>query len=366
MKNLLFATGATVSALGLIATTPVQASTRTYDFDAVTSVSVEFEQLWVGQDLNGFTVPNRIDVIAQEMIGSFTVLDDPAQITDGDIEFNSGLFENLLGDSYDATLTSFLGGFGLTSSQLQQSVDGLFNITGFTGGGELVSQDPALAGDPDNPSGFDITYNNATNSVLVDGYDTDVATSCLSAVCEIEGGVTFGVSLVVSEFITFTGNLLNNSNVTLTPETRNALTDLLADATLAQQLLNITEIDLATVSAGIEASTVLASVDPNGSAADIGIDITSGSLLAVATTGDSQEVLFSQQWEPAPTLDVPVDNSGGGSGTETPGSGPIDVPGIPSNGGSTPQGVPEPSMLLGFLGAAAFLVKQGKQKMIVR
>ena len=137
MKNLLFATGATVSALGLIATTPVQASTRTYDFDAVTSVSVEFEQLWVGQDLNGFTVPNRIDVIAQEMIGSFTVLDDPAQITDGDIEFNSGLFEGStsfscrrnniqlfiqIGTSEFQHLRQTLC-FPLCSSQLQPGID---------------------------------------------------------------------------------------------------------------------------------------------------------------------------------------------------------------------------------------------------
>lgn len=387
MKNLLFATGATISAISLMATASAQASTRTFDFEADTSVKVEFEQLWVGRDISGFTVPNRIDVVGDNVMGSFTVLDDPAQITDGDIELNYGLFDNLLGSSYNATLDSFLSGFGLTSSQARQSADDIFNITGFTGNGELTSQDPSLAGDPNNPSAFNITYNNGTNSVLINGYDTDVAESCLSAACQFTGDISFGVSLVVSEFVSFTGDLLNNSNVTLTPEARSSLNNLLSYASLVQILNPTAVLDLATVTANVNASTDLASTNANGSSADIAVNVTNGSLIATATTGNTQEQLFNrqlsvappsnppaitQQLSPAPTSGSPSNSgttsgspSSGGSGSVIPGPSTTNLPSSLGSGNPIPQDVPEPSIMLGLLGTAAFLAKQGKKKTAV-
>ncbi|MEM8614189.1 MAG: hypothetical protein AAGF93_19365, partial [Cyanobacteria bacterium P01_H01_bin.105] len=184
MNKTILSAGVALSAIGLVAGTPVQASTLSFNFELDTSAEVELSSLFAGRTLGDITLPDSIDVMAEDVTGSFTVLDDLAQVTDGDIELNYNFLNGAL-SSYEATLDSLLSSFGFTSEQALQSVDNLFAVTQFSGNGVLTSDSFDVAGNPNNPSPFNLTYNNQTNSVVIDGYSKKVAASCLSANCDI-------------------------------------------------------------------------------------------------------------------------------------------------------------------------------------
>ncbi|NEQ55262.1 MAG: hypothetical protein F6K11_34935, partial [Leptolyngbya sp. SIO3F4] len=207
MKKLLISAGAALSAVGLLAVDPAQAGTLTFGFEVDSSLQVTLNPLFAGNTISGVTVPNSLKVTAEDVTGSFTVLDDPAQFNDGSVDLDYDFLDDaLLSSSYTAMVESLLGNYGFTTSQVVESVDNLFDISSFQGNGVLTSKDFTL---PGNPSVFDISYSNDTNTFTVDGYDTAVAESCLSTTCLLDGSISYGVSLVLSEFITITNDLLS-------------------------------------------------------------------------------------------------------------------------------------------------------------
>lgn len=355
MNKLLVSAGVAASAISVLAAVPAQASTLTFGAKAKASLDVSLSPLLAGRTLGGMTLPDSLNVDADNVTGSFTVLDDPAQFTDGDIELGYGLVNDLLGDSYSTALQSLLGNFGLTTSQALQSVDDIFTITQFTGNGVLTSQAPALAIDPDNPSPFNIRYKGDSSSLLLEGYDTEVAESCLSATCRITGNVSFGVGLMLGEVVTLTSNLLANSNVSLSSEARNAIGSLQQIATMMQAFGPT--LDIAQVVANISATTEFVEANPNGTVEDLGATVTGGLLTATATTGGQQQPILSQLLaDSSADVTAAADALDSGSSVTTP---------VTSQDGSSPQDVPEPSVLLSLLGVG-LLIKRSCQKSAVQ
>lgn len=410
LNKILVSAGATLSAVGLIAAAPADASTLSFDFQLEASADVELSPLFAGRTLAGITLPDSINVTADEVTGSFVALDDLAQVTDGDIELNYDFISGALDDSYVAVLESILADFGLTVDQTLQSFDDLFNVTQFNGSGILTSESFDVAGDPNNPSPFDINYDNQTNTVVIDGYSNKVATSCFWADCGITATVSYGVSLVIGEFVTFTGDLLANPNISLSDEAVDAISGLQRVASLIQMVApSLDAINVATVTATISADTEFVAENPNGSADDVSVDVTGGALTVTATTDGQSEELLSMQYpegaestaaeklsEPTGTLLTAVETQLPGASLTTTSKASImpqlsmdaeaDVikPAVveaPSSGGAVvltapspiiasvsktddneAQDVPEPSIVLGFLGTAAWMAKRSRSR----
>ena len=383
MNRPLISAGVAFSAIGLMAVVaPAQAGTLTFDFEIDTSSTVTFSPLLGGLSLGSFgldgvTVPDSLEVTAAGVAGSFTVLDDPAQFTDGSIDLDYGWVDDVLSDSYGAIAQTFLGNYGLTPSQVVESADALFDIDQFTGGGVLESKDFTLLG---NPSPFDIDYDGETNSLAINGYSTEVAESCLSTTCLLDGNVSFGVSLVLSELVTVTGDLLTNSSLSLGQETTAAIANLQQMATIAQ-FFGPT-VSLGSVTTGFSAITDPVSSDPTSS--ELAFEVTDGLVTATATTGTEQAQIFSQSLAPVekPPLvgELAADAIVATTSTGTPGgslsvaTGPIALSTVSvasasvtsANSSSDAQDVPEPSILVGLLGMAGLAVKRNRQKVVTR
>ncbi|MEL6231262.1 MAG: hypothetical protein AAFR24_15230, partial [Cyanobacteria bacterium J06627_3] len=353
MNKPLISAGVALSAVGLMAVAPAQAGTLTFDFEIDTASTVTFGPLLGGLSLGGFgldgvTVPDSLGVTAEGVAGNFTVLDDSAQFIDGSIDLDyDGLVEDVLSSSYVAMAQAFLGNYGLTASQVVESADALFDVDQFTGGGVLESKDFTLLG---NPSPFNISYDGETNSLAIDGYSTEVAESCLSTTCLLDGNVSFGVSLVLSELVTVTGDLLANSSLSLGQETRAAIANLQQMATIAQ-LFGPT-VSLSSVTTEFSAITDLASSDPAGS--ELAFEVTDGLVTATATSGTEQAQIFSQSLAPVEKTPVAGELAAdaivastsaiapGGSLTVTTGPITRSTALVTSAGGSDARDVPEP------------------------
>ncbi len=399
MNKSLIAIGAALSAIGVISVAPAEAGTLTFDFELDASSQVTFNSGLGGLTLEGVTIPDSLQVTADKVVGSFTVLDDPAQVTDGSLDLGSDFLDDaLLSSTYNAMLESLLGDYGLTTSEVVQSVDDLFSISQFTGDGELTSKDFTLVNDT---TAFDITYDDSTNAIAITGYDTDVAESCLSTTCLIDDvNLSFDVNLVLSEFINVTNELLTNSSISLSPETSEAIANLQQMAFFAQFLsptLNLATVELESFSA----ITSFDSSDPTGT--DLDIEVTDGVITATTITGTEEEEIFSESfgspedstqsltvvatpadvvkptavilpsetspWDSADPVTDPVTvttkptavtNTPGGSLTITT-SGPIKLADAAAISTSDAQDVPEPSILIGLLGTAV-LVKRGRKQ----
>ncbi|MEL6333600.1 MAG: PEP-CTERM sorting domain-containing protein [Cyanobacteria bacterium J06626_26] len=377
MNKPLISAGVALSAVGLMAVAPAQAGTLTFDFEIDTASTVTFGPLLGGLSLGGFgldgvTVPDSLGVTAEGVAGNFTVLDDSAQFIDGSIDLDyDGLVEDVLSSSYVAMAQAFLGNYGLTASQVVESVDALFDVDQFTGGGVLESKDFTLLG---NPSPFNISYDGETNSLAIDGYSTEVAESCLSTTCLLDGNVSFGVSLVLSELVTVTGDLLANSSLSLGQETRAAIANLQQMATIAQ-LFGPT-VSLSSVTTEFSAITDLASSDPAGS--ELAFEVTDGLVTATATSGTEQAQIFSQSLAPVEKTPVAGELAAdaivastsaiapGGSLTVTTGPIARSTALVTSAGGSDAQDVPEPSILVALLGLAGLVFKRNRKQVVTR
>ena len=395
-KPLIFA-GVTFSAVGLMAVAPAQAGTLTFDFEVDAASTVTFNPLLGGFslgsfDLYGVTVPDSLGVTADDVAGSFTVLDDPAQFTDGSIDLDYGFVDDVLSSSYGAMAQALLGNYGLTASQVVESADALFNVDQFMGGGVLESKDFTLLG---NPSPFNIGYDSGTNSVVIDGYSTEVAESCLSTTCLLDGNVSFGVSLVLSELVTVTGDLLANSSLSLGQEATAAIANLQQMATIAQ--LFSPTVSLGNVVTEFSAISDVGSADPVGS--DLAFDVTDGLITAITTTGAQEEQIFSQSLatvsvelpeaivetpmeltevieivekpvETPPVIVAELAADAAAASTGTPSSPTTVITALlttavtSASGDDDAQDVPEPSILVGLLGLAGLVVKRNQKRTV--
>ena len=372
MNKLLISAGVALSAAGLLVAAPARATTLSFGYQTDTSAKIGINPWLAGLTLDGVTIPETLDVSTTDVTGSFTVFDDITQVTDGDIELGYDVIGGVLGDSYNATLESLLSGFNLTSEQAIETVDNLFTVTQFSGSGTLTSESFDVAGDPNNPSPFNINYNNQTNTVVIDGYSNKVATSCFLSDCGITANVSYGVGLVISEFVTLTGELLTNANIELSTEASNTIRSLQQSALFIQQLNpSLETLELATVLTNISATTEFVSVNPPGSAADEpSIELTSGTLVVSAATNGEPEQIYSAQYgeTPAPALTAENWNTQADTVVKAASVAPslqasltitADTPIVPqlATEADDTQDVPEPSILLGVL-ATVWAVKQ--------
>lgn len=402
MNKLLISAGVAFSTIGLMTSAPAQAGTLTFGYEVDSRLQITFNPLLAGNAFSGVTVPSSLWVTADDVTGSFTVLDDPAQFTDGSVVLGDGLLNDaLLGSSYESMLDALLGDYGLTSSGVVASVDNLFTIDNFQGGGELVSKDFTLPLSP-----FTISYDDVTNAVIVDGYNTLVAESCLLTTCLLDGSVSYGVSLVLSEFITLTNGLLTNSSIALDSETTAAIANLQQTAALASAF-GVETLELASVSVDyFDAITDPIGADPTGtgldatvtdglieigingqedpifsqslssevaaaaistSTVDAGGEASTPPVVAVESTVETTEppVATSPITVALPPADEPVivaSTSAGGAISVTTSDLAITQSGSVSVSADA-QDVPEPSIILGLLGSAA-LIKRSRKKTV--
>lgn len=402
MNKLLISAGAAFSAIGLLTAVPAHAGTLTFGYQVDSDLQVTFNPLLAGNAFSGVTVPSSVRVDATGVTGSFTVLDDPAQFTDGSVVLDDGLLNDaLLGSSYESMLDAILGDYGLTSTEVVTSVDNLFTIDNFQGSGELVSKDFTLPLSP-----FTISYDDVTNAVIVDGYNTQAAESCLLTTCLLDGNVSYGVSLVLSEFITLTNGLLTNSSIALDAETTAAIASLQQTAALASLFGETFELVTVNVSK-FSAITNPIGADPTGTGLDA--TVTDG-LIEVAINGQEDPIfstsLASEVSASEAATEIPTVDAGSEATTppvvtvastvETPVVKPPITVVLPPSGTDQPvivastsaggaisvttsdlviaqssavdvsedaQDVPEPSILLGLLGSAA-LIKRSRKKTV--
>ncbi len=368
----------------MIAAAPVQASTLTLGVERITYTEVTF----LAGPMGGITLPDSTTVV-KNATASITVPDNPAWLIDGDIELTYDIINDVLDDySYGNTVQSWPSGWGFISDQLIQYDNDSVIIRELSGTGWLTPDSPNL-----NRSPFDFTYQNETNSIFVDGYVPEVALSCLSVGCDIIVEAESIISLDFDGLLAVLDNLLVNPDVSPTPDFVNFLSNLQQTAAALQLLDSSFElypflgVDFDAVDVRISAAAELSVANSNSSTVDA--DVTG----AATATSTEPEQLFSTAYveESTPEAESIADSS------ITLGSGPINLlpsanispefplgeitlePGLitslnssvsedsySENDDNNAQDVPEPSMVIGFLGTAALFARQRSKQTATR
>jgi hypothetical protein len=192
---------AAVISLG-VATAPAQAGTITFNYyDATVATEITLNPLLNNflQSID-FPIPlptNSIPLNFDLPPGSFTLLDDPAQYTDGDI-------------TLDFPLLSQLFGISLPPEQVE-TFDNLFNFD-FLGSGSIQSQVAGL-------TNFDINYDSAQNAFVINNFNPDVIEGCTLGICQTQASGNLGLSLVLSQFV----DLSDDLGIDLTDDVLNAI-----------------------------------------------------------------------------------------------------------------------------------------------
>jgi hypothetical protein len=181
--------GAIVYGSFVLATPSAEAGTLTFGysnggFDA-TATGNSF-LIPVINSLFGQSLPSNVAVNGSNLQGTFTVLDDPAQFQDGDINIDYAFLDTVFGSYIDRFKTSLPGLAGLTDAQQEAALDAIFDYS-LTGTGTLSNANGGS-------SPFAVSYVNASNSIVINGFDTTIATSCLTLICTTNATGTFGLT----------------------------------------------------------------------------------------------------------------------------------------------------------------------------
>lgn len=203
MKNLSMATiGAALFALGTVGAVPASAGNLIFDYEAQVSGSAALNSLLIpiAEQYLGLptgTISPFIDFPAYTFTGQFTVLDDPAQYTDGDITLDSTFFSSLYSFPFPPSVVDTL--------------DSVFNLD-FFGTGSVTSNSGTTS--------FVFEYINQDNSILINQFtDVSVLNGCLVGECVTTVGGSFNLDLVLSEFLAE----IDEDGVDLPPEITQAL-----------------------------------------------------------------------------------------------------------------------------------------------
>jgi hypothetical protein len=149
--------------------------------------------------LFGQNLPSSIAVNGSNLQGFFTVLDDPAQFQDGDITIDYAFLDTIFGSYIDSFKTSLPGLAGLSDTQLEAALDAIFDYS-LTGTGTLSNTNGGS-------TNFAVNYINASNSIVINGFDTTIATSCLTLTCTTNASGTFGLTASPTGVITVASQL---------------------------------------------------------------------------------------------------------------------------------------------------------------
>jgi hypothetical protein len=351
-QRTLIMTGATLLTVGSVAVAPASAGTLTYDVSASALAEITINPFLAGKTVGTYAIPGSLSVAANDLQFMVTVLDDPAQYADGEITLDYALASSLLDDAYKVVVSSYLAGFGFTPATAITEVDDIFDLTNWLGGGTLKKGTTETA--------FTIDYSPSTNALSVKNYDPAVVGSCTMGSCEIDATVSFGVAVIISEFLEFSTGFLADYGTELSPETVKAIITINQNLALAQAL-GLSSLTLAEIEATLEALTTVVATNPTGT--DVGGIVKSG--VVTATNKDTQELLLVVD------LADHTDSSLYSSTYEEESSYSSNSSAVPSNTTvpvsttltsyspeQTPASVPEPGLVLGFLGVGAWMAKR--------
>jgi|GEM_PF-4678428 len=215
MKKISIATAsAAFLAIGAVGTSPATATTTTFDYSANVSGNVtanSVAQTFIIAEIETLlglapgTIPTEYD-FSESFSGSFTLLDDPAQFEDGDITLDASLFGSIfepIPSQYFDLLPPELSGLSdlvTTPSDGIDLLDTLFNAN-FTGTGNLVVDGTSQT------TNFAVNYLNDSNAIVIDGYDPNIVSGCLTEACTITADGTFGMSAVLSGIVGLSDSL---------------------------------------------------------------------------------------------------------------------------------------------------------------
>jgi hypothetical protein len=216
MKMRSFATaGAAFVALGVVGAAPATAATITFDYEAGVTGTARLEpdavplipMVEMMFDLEPGTIPAEAE-FAESFSGSFSVPDDPEQITDSDITVDLPLLAGIFGYTPESSVVDILEDFGIMPSNVfldafdtlgitsvdsaVDVLDELFDVS-FVGAGTLSTDTETTT--------FNIEYFSTTNSLLIDGFDADIASLCLTEACNAAAAVDYSVDLILDELV---------------------------------------------------------------------------------------------------------------------------------------------------------------------
>jgi hypothetical protein len=181
--------GAIVYGGSLLLAPSAQAGTLTFGYSNGSFDATATGNAFIIQAVNslfGQNLPNSIAVNGSNLQGVFTVLDDPAQFQDGDITIDYAFLDTIFGSYIDSFKTSLPGLAGLSDAQQEAALDAIFDYS-LTGTGTLSNTNGGS-------TNFAVNYINTSNSIVINGFDTTIATSCLTLICTTNASGTFGLT----------------------------------------------------------------------------------------------------------------------------------------------------------------------------
>ena len=187
-----------------------------FDFAGNLSANVNFSPVAIGfvKDYFQLDLPTGWTITDKPFTGSFTPSSNPAEYADGDLKIDLPLLADILGinpaDSFIDVLWNVgipvpykvaegLNALGITDvNYAVKFADKLLDFD-LEGSGKLTNRG--------GTTGFDIGYFDGTNSIVIDGFDPNIVADSLTGESTIALEGTFGVNLVLSEFIQLTNTL---------------------------------------------------------------------------------------------------------------------------------------------------------------
>jgi len=192
------------------------ASTITFDFGGNISANVNFNPVVVGfvEDYFQVDLPTAWTITDEPFTGTFTPPSDPAQYEDGDLIIDFPLVADILSINPDDSFLDVLGDLEIT---FPSDIAGVLDTLGITDVNSAVEFADKLfdfeldgSGTLTNGVGttdFDIGYAGAINSIIIDEFDPNIIAGSLTGQSAITAQGTFGVELVLSEFVQVTNTL---------------------------------------------------------------------------------------------------------------------------------------------------------------
>jgi hypothetical protein len=187
--------GAIVYSGSLLLAPAAQAGTLTFGYSDGSFNASATVNPFLGQALNsllGQSLPSSFSVSGANLGGTFTVLDDPAQFTDGDVTIDYAFLDTIFGSYIDSYKASVLTGpllplAGLSDAQFLAALDSIFDYS-LTGSGTLSNSNGGS-------TPFAVQYVKADKAIVINGFDTTIASSCLTLICTTTASGNFGLSV---------------------------------------------------------------------------------------------------------------------------------------------------------------------------
>jgi hypothetical protein len=259
--------GAIVSGSCLLMATSAQAGTLTFGYSNGNFNASATTNLFILSAVNSFfgpSLPRSLSVSGSNLQGIFTVLDDPAQFQDGDITVDYAFLDEVFGSYIDSLGTSFPGLAGLSDAQREAALDTIFDYS-LTGTGTLSNANGGS-------TNFAVNYQSGNNSIVIDGFDTSIATSCLTLTCTTTASGGFGLTASASGVLTVATQLSSP----LPPEA----------TALLQTLTGLSSFPILTGNFTYGASTALLSSNPSGTT--LAGDLRSGTITTTRTSATGE------------------------------------------------------------------------------